>query len=507
MKIAQNIHFIWFYLATFLPIIASAAYSHLEPRSATVCQVLKTKYPTLTAPKYSGAYLKQKKEYWDQAAILSPECIFTPKTPQHVAGALKISSETRTKFAVRSGGHMPIAGASGIIDGTLIVSDDLRGIELVTSESGPPCVRVGPGLRWMEVYEWLAKQGLTAGGARYAAVGVGGFALGGGLTYYRSVAGWAADHILNYEIVSGEGKILQVNRQSYPDLFWALKGGSGNFGFITSIDFEVYPLIGIYGGTFITDVAGTDAVVKASADYADPVNGGVLDELGAVNPTVQLDLNTRERISFTNLFYNASVMSPPAAFKNFTDLAEKVTSTVSGPRPFIEFMNETAAFPNDMRRLFRATSIKMHPQAVFLAQQVFDTETAKLRPITKGSITITYQYISQSAVDAMHENGNAIDLNPKNGPLIAILLASAWSHSTDDKYILDSLISLIASIDTASRAANFYYPFIFLNDAGEGQEPLKLYGGGQSLGRMRRVQRKYDPQGVYKQLAAGAFKM
>lgn len=173
--------------------------------------------------------------------------------------------------------------------------------------------------------------------------------LGGGISYYRSVSGWAADHIVNYELVTAQGNVLQVNRESNSDLFWALKGGSGNFGFVTSFDLQLFPLIDIYGGNILTDASGIDALIKASASYADPVHGGVTDPLSAVNPTVQFALDTRERSGFTNVFYNASIGLATSAVKDFTTVPSSIASTITGPRSFVGFMNETAAFPNDMR--------------------------------------------------------------------------------------------------------------------------------------------------------------
>lgn len=154
---------------------------------------------------------------------------------------------------------------------------------------------------------------------------------------------------MNYELVTGEGQILQVNSKSNKDLFWALKGGSGNFGFVTNFDFAVYPLIEIYAGNFITDATAVEHLIQASASYADPVHGGVSDPLSAVNPTVQLALDTGERSSFTSIFYNATTNSPPPAVKNFTIVPTSAASTVAGPRSFIGYLNETAVFLNDLR--------------------------------------------------------------------------------------------------------------------------------------------------------------
>ena len=101
------------------------------------------------------------------AAVLSPFCIFTPENSQDVAVGLGILGQTKTPFAVRSGGHTPIPGASGTSNGVLVASDKLRNRQL-SKFAGQQVARFGPGLRWIEVYEWLATQGLTLIGGRYA---------------------------------------------------------------------------------------------------------------------------------------------------------------------------------------------------------------------------------------------------------------------------------------------------------------------------------------------------
>ena len=88
-------------------------------------------------------------------------------TAQAAANGVKLLGQTKTPFAVRSGGHTPIPGASSTNDGVLVASDKLRKIELSTI-GGQRLVSVGPGYRWIEVYTWLANQGLTVIGGRYA---------------------------------------------------------------------------------------------------------------------------------------------------------------------------------------------------------------------------------------------------------------------------------------------------------------------------------------------------
>jgi len=91
----------------------------------------------------------------------------------------------------------------------------------------------------------------------------------------------------------------------------------------------------------------------------------------------------------------------------------------SGPQECLDHLL-TLVCVIDNRRLFRATSVKLSSQAVELAQDVFDRESAKLSEVTNGSVTITYQYLSQAFVDAAYANGNSIEVKPADGPLIGI---------------------------------------------------------------------------------------
>ncbi|KAI9787987.1 MAG: hypothetical protein M1816_007291 [Peltula sp. TS41687] len=474
--------------------------------SGTACQQLAAKFPNSVAFPNSTLYNEESIRYWDAAAILSPACIFTPKSSQDVAAGLRIVSSTKTPFAVRSGGHTPIAGAANVNNGVLIAADNLTSIELGTVGS-TRVAKVGTGQRWIQVYSWLANQGLTSIGGRYATVGLGGLLTGGGINYFQSVRGWAADNVVNYEVVTAQGQILQVNAYQNPDLFWALKGGSGNFVFITRFDLAVYPLIDVYAGNFVTDAAGVEPLVKAIAAYADTTKGGVSDPLAAANPTVQYALDTRQFSSFTNLFYNASLSTAPAALAPFVNVTSPATSTVAGPRSFMGFMNETAVFSDGLRRLFRATSVKCSPAAVNLVQSIFSTEAPKLRNIAGASVTVTYQYMSGAFTRASHAASDAIGLDPADGPFIAVLVAATWTTAADDAYLLNYLSTLVERLDAASKAAGMYYPFIFLNDAGQGQRPFDLYGAGTSLPRMRAVSARYDPSAVFQRQAAGAFKL
>lgn len=111
-------------------------------------------------------------------------------------------------------------------------------------------VWVGPGLDWGQVYSFLETYKLAAAGGRLSPVGVPGLLLAGGVNFHGNQRGWAADNVVEYEVVLTSGEILSVTVSSNPDLFWALKGGSSNFGIVTGFKLRTFPsdkvLAGIY---------------------------------------------------------------------------------------------------------------------------------------------------------------------------------------------------------------------------------------------------------------------
>lgn len=95
---------------------------------------------------------------------------------------------------------------------------------------------IGSGARWGEIYATLIPLGKMVAGGRDSNVGIGGLVLGGGYSWFTSKMGFVADGVVNFELVTGSGAIIQVNATSYSDLFVGLKGGGNNFGIVTRYD-------------------------------------------------------------------------------------------------------------------------------------------------------------------------------------------------------------------------------------------------------------------------------
>lgn len=126
---------------------------------------------------------------------------------------------------------------------------------------------IQPGTSWGPVYQTLAPYGVVGIGGRADVVGVGGFVTGGGYSFHTGVRGFACDSVKNFEVVLSDGSIVNANARHNADLWRALKGGSGNFGFVTRIDQEVWPSSEIYANLNSYTLDKKPAVRQAYFDF------------------------------------------------------------------------------------------------------------------------------------------------------------------------------------------------------------------------------------------------
>jgi FAD/FMN-containing dehydrogenase len=125
-------------------------------------------------------------------------------------------------------------------------------------------VWVGPGRSWGEVYAFLEPYKLAAAGGRLSPVGVPGLLLAGGVNFHGNQHGWAADNVIEYEVVLSSGEIVSATADSNSDLFWALKGGSSNFGIVTRFKLKTFASDKVLAGVYTVSDMGRFLAVSFS---------------------------------------------------------------------------------------------------------------------------------------------------------------------------------------------------------------------------------------------------
>lgn len=174
---------------------------------------------------------------------LTPAMIVVPEGVADVQAAVVFAASQRRPVLVKTTGHQLVGSAS---DAIVIATRRMNGI---TIDPVHRTARVGAGVLWSDVVAKAADVGLAPLNGSNPTVGVSGYTLGGGLSPTLGRAhGYAADHVRSLDVVTASGEHLHVDAQSEPDLFWALRGGKGNFAVVTALEFDLFPVARLYGG-------------------------------------------------------------------------------------------------------------------------------------------------------------------------------------------------------------------------------------------------------------------
>jgi FAD/FMN-containing dehydrogenase len=174
-----------------------------------------------------------------------PALVVRPRGPDEIPALLRSAERLGLSISVRSGGHSPLAHGTNV-DGMVIDLLYLDGIEVLDSERR--LVRVGAGATWGQVASALEPYGWAITSGDTANVGVGGLTLGGGIGWMVRRHGLAVDSLVGARIVTADGRLLTTSAHRHADLFWALRGGGGNFGVVVDFDFVAQPVTSVHFG-------------------------------------------------------------------------------------------------------------------------------------------------------------------------------------------------------------------------------------------------------------------
>ncbi|HEY0904393.1 MAG TPA: FAD-binding oxidoreductase, partial [Marmoricola sp.] len=213
----------------------------------------------------SPAY-DERRELFNAMIDKKPRIIAACEGAADVGEALERARHNLLPVAVRSGGHS-VAGASSNDDGLVI---DVRPMSSVEIDVTHRRARVGAGCTWAAFDAAAQKFGLATTGGRVSTTGVSGLTLGGGSGWLERRYGLSCDNLLAVEMVTADGRVLRADDTQHQDLLWASKGGGGNFGVVTALEFQLHP-VGptIIGGLMAwPEVRGVE-VSRAFRDWAD----------------------------------------------------------------------------------------------------------------------------------------------------------------------------------------------------------------------------------------------
>ncbi len=200
---------------------------------------------------------------WNVAVDQRPAAVAVPATPAHVGEMLLAAAKLGMRVVPQGTGHN--AGPLGPLDRAVLLR--LSAMNEVRVDADRRIARVGAGALWQDVVEATAPHGLTALHGSSPDVGVVGYCLGGGIGWYARKHGLAADSIAAVELVLPDGSQVRADADTFPDLFWAIRGGGGSFGVVTALELRLFPAADAYAGMLLWDQQDAEKVVRSWAAW------------------------------------------------------------------------------------------------------------------------------------------------------------------------------------------------------------------------------------------------
>jgi FAD/FMN-containing dehydrogenase len=241
-----------------------------EASSAAVLAALRDRGAGAVITGSDGRY-EVGRRVWNGAINRRPLAVVRCGAVSEVAATVSVARQAGVPLAVRGGGHS-LPGFS-TCDGGIVL--DLSGLRAVQVDAAARRARVGGGCTWAEFDTRAQEHGLATTGGLVSSTGVGGLTLGGGIGWLTRAHGLACDNLLAAELVTAAGAVVRASAQENPDLFWALRGGGGNFGVVTSFEFALHPVGDVTAVLLIWPYASAAAVAAAYRGWT----RGLPDEL------------------------------------------------------------------------------------------------------------------------------------------------------------------------------------------------------------------------------------
>lgn len=233
--------------------------------------------------EYDGARV-----VWNGTVDRRPRVIARCRGTADVAAAVRFARDRELEIAVRGGGHN-VAGTAVCDDGIAI---DLSAMRAVSVDPTERTALVQGGALWGDVDHETQVHGLATTGGIVSHTGVGGLSLGGGIGWLMRKHGLTVDNLLHAEVVTAEGDIVQASTSDHPDLFWALRGGGGNFGVVSSSRFALHP-VGptVMAGPVFWAAENTTEVLRYYREFVTdaPDELGTIVRLGTIPPLPVID--------------------------------------------------------------------------------------------------------------------------------------------------------------------------------------------------------------------------
>jgi FAD/FMN-containing dehydrogenase len=401
-----------------------------------------------------------------------PDYVLRPEMTGDVTAAIRFAVSAGLVLSVRGGGHS-FAGFGTSDGGVVIDLSNLAKVEVINKERH--LVRIGGGANWGQVAEGLSTHGLAISSGDTKSVGVGGLTLTGGIGWKVRKYGLALDNVAGAEVVTANGQVVHANTEENPELFWAIRGGGGNFGIVTAFEFVAHPTTDVFFGKISFPASEAAAVFQGWADYMRTAPGELTSIADFANP---FNGGPEAPIEIRVAFDGDDQRLAGRAIDPIRRLGT-VTGDDIALQPYADTLEEGAVPPPGIQ--FAARSAFIDEESVPDVVQVLTAARASQR----------------SPVIAIRSVGGAVSQVPDD--------ATAYAHRQAELVLLTMTIGPEPAVEAARPALDALWerlaPHVngayanFL-DSATGEDVAAIYPA-QTYKRLAAVKRRYDPGNLF----------
>jgi hypothetical protein len=398
-----------------------------------------------------------------------------------VIRSVNFARENNLLLSIRGGGHN--AGGLGICDDGLVI--DLSLIKYTRVDPNSLTVLAGGGCTWGDVDHATHVFGLATPSGIVSTTGVGGLALGGGLGHLTRKCGLSIDNILSVDMVLADGSFVTANADQNQDLFWAVRGGGGNFGVVTAFTFKLHPINVLYGGPMLWELSETEEMMKWFDDLMktapDDLNGFFALLTVPPGPPFPEHLHLKKMCGIV-WAYTGPLEKAEETFKPIRAFKEPALDMVGPiPHPVLQSMFDPLLVPG-LQWYWRADFVKDLPDEALAAHRKFGETLPSmlsqmhLYPITGAAARIGKKDTAWNYRDASYAMVMVgVDPDPANNDKIISWTKQYWEalhpYSAGGAYV------------------NFMME--------EGEDRVKATYG-DNYERLVTIKNKYDPDNLFR---------
>ena len=412
---------------------------------------------------------------WNAMIDRRPAFIAQCKTVDDVQQAIRFARNENLPIAVRGGGHN--AAGLGVVDDGIVV--DLGPMRDVVVDPARRTARVGGGATWGEFDAAAAAHGLATTGGAVSTTGVAGLTLGGGLGWLMRSYGMACDNLIGADVVTADGQVVHASATENADLLWALRGGGGNFGVVTTFEFQLHPVSTVFGGILVYPFDQVRDVMRLYRD----VTKDAPDALTIF--AAMLHAPDGAKVCALVICYNGNAADGEKAIKAIRDYKIQPVAGEVGTIPY------TA-----MQRLLddgMPKGLNVHWRGDFVSSLPDDLIEASVSAFAKAQSPLNVILIEQfgGAVSRVASDATAFDQRDATFNLVII---SRWTNPAD----ADVNVSWARATSDAAKPFTNGRVYVNYIGAGEASDRIRAAYSPEKFTRLASIKQKYDPMNVFR---------